>query len=138
MADVSVLKTQIRNRATFAVREASPRLRQKIQATSPVETNRMKINSQVTPQGLTARVRIATPYASFVREGTQPHVIRPRTKKMLAFFWPQAPAGMRRLPDGRVLARSVNHPGTSPNPWYDDALAEWPTMLKDALRRAPS
>lgn len=62
------------------------------------------------------------PYALFVHEGTRPHVIKPKKGKFLAFRWPGAPKNMGRLPDGRVLARVVHHPGTKPNRFLTNAL----------------
>jgi hypothetical protein len=61
-------------------------------------------------------------YALFVHEGTRPHIIRPKGHPFLAFRWAGAPATMRRLPDGRVLARVVHHPGTKPNRFLTNAL----------------
>jgi len=50
-------------------------------------------------------------YASFVEEGTDPHVIRGRNGGMLVFEW-----------QGRtVRVRSVNHPGTKPLPFMSFA-----------------
>lgn len=98
----------------------------------------MMLNTKVEARQLTASVLVGTDYASFVREGTQPHVIRPKSRKKLAFYWPAAPSEVPKLPDGRVVVGRVNHPGTDPNPWYDNALGRWPEFLRDALRRAPN
>lgn len=49
-------------------------------------------------------------YATYVVNGTRPHMIYPRAKR--ALFWPGA--------DHPV--RSVQHPGTKPNPFMSDAL----------------
>lgn len=49
-------------------------------------------------------------------EGTVPHVIRPVRAKMLAFY---------SYREGRVVFRSqVNHPGTQPNRFLTDSLAD--------------
>lgn len=50
-------------------------------------------------------------YARFVHDGTRPHVIEPRLKKAL-----RIPTG-----GGHVFAMKVNHPGTAPRPFMDDA-----------------
>lgn len=63
------------------------------------------------PFKVTGSVSADAPYAAFVHQGTQPHVIRPRTKKALRFTM-----------DGReVFAKSVNHPGTRPRPFLLNA-----------------
>lgn len=50
-------------------------------------------------------------YASFVEEGTRPHVIRGRNGGMLVFQW-----------QGRTIrVRSVNHPGTKSLPFMGQA-----------------
>lgn len=55
------------------------------------------------------------PIALLHHEGTVPHIIRPRNKPMLVFYWPAV---------GRVVAfREVNHPGTQPNRYLTDALS---------------
>lgn len=52
-------------------------------------------------------------YALLHHEGTRPHVIRPKS-----------PTGaLRFVMDGKVVfAKSVNHPGTRPNPYLSDNL----------------
>lgn len=138
MADLTQLRNQIRRRAEYAVSDASQRLRQTLQSTAPHVSNRLILNTKVTPSGLVATSEVKVPYASYVREGTRSHPIRPKRERYLAFFWPQAPERMRRLPDGRVLSKGVRHPGTTANPWYDNALMKWSDFLRDALRRAPN
>jgi len=52
------------------------------------------------------------PYAGFVSRGTPPHVIF--GNPLLVFYWAKA---------GRMMfVRSVNHPGTKPNPYLTNAL----------------
>lgn len=53
-----------------------------------------------------------TPYARFVLHGTGPHVIRPRTARVLRW---QGPAGPR-------FAQVVHHPGTRANPFPERAV----------------
>lgn len=53
-------------------------------------------------------------YAPFVEFGTKPHVIRPKTKKMLAF----------KIGGKMVFARKVNHPGTRAYNYMKDAFEE--------------
>lgn len=53
-------------------------------------------------------------YATYVNDGTRPHVIRPRNAQVLRF----------RVGGRIVFARKVDHPGTKPNPFLDRALEE--------------
>lgn len=55
-----------------------------------------------------ARTKTGAFYGMFVREGTKPHTIRPRFKKVLAWS------------GGGVdfTARVVHHPGSRPNPYH--------------------
>lgn len=49
------------------------------------------------------------PVGLYVHEGTQAHLILPRSGKRLVFFWPKA---------GRVVyLKQVHHPGNRPNRW---------------------
>lgn len=61
---------------------------------------------------ITAGVSGLTDYLGYILDGTSPHVIVPSRRKYLRFT-----AG------GQVrFARSVNHPGTQPNPFLTRAL----------------
>lgn len=54
-------------------------------------------------------IRISAPYWHFVEYGTEPHVIRPRTKK--ALWWPGA----------HHPVKMVRHPGTPAQPFIRPA-----------------
>lgn len=59
-------------------------------------------------------VAATAPHARFVHQGTEPHVIKARTKPRLIFFWKKV---------GRVVSLiQVNHPGTTPNPFLTRAM----------------
>lgn len=129
MADLRDLRNRIRVRAYFAVSDASPRLQQTLRSTSPRDTGLLISRTSVSPRGLEATAKADTPYASFVREGTRPHIIRAKPGKKLRFFWPVT---------NRVMyLPKVNHPGTKGNDWWDRGIARWPDYLRDSLRRAP-
>jgi hypothetical protein len=73
-----------------------------------------------TSQGLRFRQRPGevewydgVPQALFLEEGTKPHVIKPRTAKVL--FWPASRGGP-------VFATRVNHPGTPAYRWLEDGI----------------
>jgi hypothetical protein len=68
--------------------------------------------------GTEPTVLVGTPmsYASFVHDGTRPHLIRPRP-----------PNRFLRFPgrDGRIVfAREVHHPGYIGNPFLESAMVE--------------
>lgn len=59
----------------------------------------------------TIRTHTALNHASFLNDGTPPHVIKPRRAKALRF-----------VVDGAVrFAGKVNHPGTQATHWFDKA-----------------
>lgn len=104
----------------------------------PVDTNRLRssIGHQLITDGGALSVRVGTnvDYALFVHEGTRPHIIRPRTKKALAFVWPNAPGNIaagrpKRSKRGKsgpfVVLAYVQHPGTRARPFLVDALARF-------------
>ena len=69
-------------------------------------------------------IEVAKPYRYIfftLPPGTKPHDIYPKRKKFLAFHWAAAPENMPRLPDGRVLARHVHHPGYAGDDWVGRA-----------------
>ncbi len=84
-----------------------------------------------------AIVQATAPYAAFVELGTKAHVIRPRSKRILA--WPANAAGARLSGRARTstrrggnggmrFARVVHHPGTKAQPYLVPAA-------KTALRK---
>lgn len=60
------------------------------------------------------------PHALFVHWGTNPHVIRPKNKKMLRW-----PAGGKF-----IFARKVHHPGYKGDPWMVRAAARVPAIFE--------
>lgn len=113
-------------RAQTGYSRAGARLENRLRETGPRgETGDLVRKTRVTPRGpLRLQTLVDTPYASYMREGTRPHEIQPRRKKVLRF-----------IIDGVVIfARRVQHPGTKPNNWYDQALDEFPRMIQDELR----
>lgn len=53
-------------------------------------------------------IKASMPYASFVENGTRPHLIEPKNGRWLAWEQPQG---------DWHFARRVNHPGTQPHPF---------------------
>lgn len=79
---------------------------------APIRTGRLRGSIRVTGPGggaggWSGKVGPHTVYANIQEYGG---VIVPHGHPFLAFYWAGAPAGMRRLPDGRVLARHTTIP----------------------------
>lgn len=73
----------------------------------PIKVSGGKVTTEISAEGGAKQQ-----YAMHVHEGTKPHVIKPRRKKVLSW----------KGPEGRVFASSVNHPGTPARPWLRRAL----------------
>jgi hypothetical protein len=69
-------------------------------------------------------VQVLASYARYVAEGTRPHEIRPVNGRVLVFA---APNG------GLVFTQVVHHPGTKPNPWLQDAVAEGQSRVEEVF-----
>ena len=71
-------------------------------AEAPIKVSGSKVSTEISAEG-----NAKQQYAMAVHEGTKPHVIKPRRKKVLSW----------KGPEWRVFATAVNHPGTPPRPW---------------------
>lgn len=96
---------------------------------APVDTGELKRKTgaelkSVTRERITAQAEIDVDYAMVVTQGSRPHVIRPRNKQALSFYWPKRGA--------TVVLASVNHPGTEANPFFDRVVSEWREYLQRA------
>lgn len=69
-----------------------------------------KVNAVVV--GRHVRIESNHPATMYVIKGTRPHLIRPRTRKVLKF----------RMEGRTVFARLVHHPGTKKNDFLTKAL----------------
>jgi len=87
-----------------------------------------------------------TPQASFVNDGTPPHVITPkanpgavagskwpsfvRGEPLLVFNWPRGGMFPARF-------RWVDHPGYKGSGWWDFTIAQWHDFLQEAFDELP-
>lgn len=82
---------------------------------APVDTGFLRGQHNMSVQTLRTRVKGTVvnraKYAAAVHDGSGPHIIRARRKQALKF----------EIGGKVVLARSVRHPGTRPNPWLVNA-----------------
>lgn len=64
-------------------------------------------------------------YGEFVREGTRPHVIRPKTGNVLRF----------EIGGQIIFATKVNHPGSKANPYHKRVLAQLTPRVNQIVKR---
>lgn len=81
-------------------------LRNALVQVAPVDKGRLKASIKVEVVGGKIVITMVD-YAIYVEYGTEPHIIRPKTKKALKF----------KVNTVDVFAKQVRHPGTDPNPF---------------------
>lgn len=64
-------------------------------------------------------------YGRFVREGTRPHRIEPRIKRVLKF----------EINEQTIFSRGVNHPGNAPNPYPSRVLQQVAPQIQQVVNR---
>lgn len=79
---------------------------------------RNSIDAIIKNKALTGQVIVKRNYGIFVHEGTRPHIIVPKFKKVLA--WRPKTGGKRGK--NFVFAKLVHHPGTKANPFLAKAV----------------
>lgn len=134
------LRREIRQRGERIARAGNIALEAELRRTSPKVTRKLEKSITVRVRSVGDVIRsealAEAEHAAPVIRGARPHPITPKkVGGFLAFTWPGAPAFIRRLPDGRVLLRSVSHPGNEPNPFWDTALRRWRELLQSAANR---
>lgn len=126
MGSLDELRVAVRRSAAQRVQTATDRMTDDLKRDAPVVSGELKRRTGASFTGETLReVRaeavIDVTYAEYVTMGTRPHVIRPRTKKALSFYWPKA--------GGAVVLASVNHPGTKANEFFERIVNRWGVYL---------
>ena len=118
--DRADLRRAIRGASMSELRQVGPRVVNRAKILAPVDTGRLRaaIGPPKYSRTWTLRPRVTievnVDYASFVHDGTRPHVIRPRNARALRF-----------MVGGQVVyARVVHHPGTRARPFLDRAVRE--------------
>jgi hypothetical protein len=120
------LRAELQQRVRIAARRTATEWQRELQRTSPVDTGYMRdqtsARDQPTSTGAKVTARVDTDYAEMVSSGTRPHLILPVRAKALRFT----------IGSQVVFAARVNHPGTQPNDWWDEALRRLPAMVQRA------
>lgn len=123
-ANADGLRQRLLERYAEVGADAATQLQSALQSAAPLgetgETRRrtsVVVEAGPTPAApvVTLRADVGTEYASYVEEGTPPHVILPVNASVLRFVVPGV---------GVVFARVVNHPGTTATRWFATTLRD--------------
>jgi hypothetical protein len=125
------LHAEVRRGMDRAARFAAESAERKAREVAPVRTGNLRGSVSHRPASGSDNVArydviASAKYASFVSEGTRPHLITARRARVLHFF-----AGGRE-----VFTRQVRHPGTKPNPFWWLTLSHAADQLRAATERA--
>jgi hypothetical protein len=125
------LRREVRQSGERIARSAAISLQAQLRQTGPEVTGNLnkKTTVRVTSVGnvIVTEAVVDTDYAAPVIKGARAHVIRAKR-----------PGGFLRFPGkGGVLVfrKQVNHPGSKPNPYWQDALNRWGDLLQAAANR---
>mgnify|MGYP000132226137 CR=1 FL=1 len=99
------------------------------------------IHKKITDKGLTGEVISGADYSAAFEEGTRPHTIRVRNKKVLAGPRRGAPAGWNISPKSASMGyatygRKIQHPGTNPHPFMFPAWRAACQQLEKFIKQA--
>jgi hypothetical protein len=99
------------------------------------------IHKKITQNGLTGEVVSAADYSQAFEEGTRPHTIRVKNKKVLAGPKRGAPAGWEISPKSASMGyatygKKVQHPGTEPHPFMYPAWRFACQQLEKFIKKA--
>ena len=87
--------------------------------------------------GLTGDVISNANYSKAVEEGTKPHTITAKGKKVLAGPASKAPPGWKNISgDYAIYGKSVKHPGTQPHPFMMPAFMQAKRLFYSLLEKA--
>lgn len=119
---VAAIRKEV-TRTTYAIEKEA-----KIESPTDKGFLRNSIVSEIREQQITGKVSVKRNYGIFVHKGTKPHLILPRTRKVLA--WRPKIGGKRGK--GYVFSKLVHHPGTKANPFLMRAVKkEEPIFLNN-------
>jgi len=118
------LRRELEQQARITARRLRFEWEDQVKQTEPVDTGNMKSKTRMSDRqtvgGFEVEGLVDTDYAEYVSGGTRPHVIRPRTAKVLRFT----------IGGRTVYATKVNHPGTRPNDFWTRPLQRLPDTVQ--------
>lgn len=138
-ADVTALRDSVERWANAAAGQALDTLAQTVRDKAPYGAGENErggphlvdtLETTITSEGeqWAGEIAFTADHASFVDEGTSPHVIE--GNPLLAFEW-----------EGQtVIVHSVQHPGTQANPFFSEGVTDdtWAEALEQALDSIPA
>ena len=131
MANVWHLKSaidQIKDLSFKGLDRYAKILKQELERDAPgslkkgIRVRRRRIRQEIT---VASTHESGEPVPVWVEFGTAPHIITPKTKKVLRWF------------DGNmaIFAKKVRHPGTKPNPYFRRGITRANARAREAFRR---
>lgn len=115
------LRAVARSQAGQLVIKTTVKILNRAKILCPVDTGRLRSSLQMkitqSAGEVSGAVFTNVNYAKYVHGGTRPHKIRPVRARVLRFASPAHSSNI-------VFARSVNHPGTSAQPFLRRAIEE--------------
>jgi len=98
---------------------------------------RNKILMEISSKGLTGTVTSHAEYSQAVEEGTRPHGIKVKKKKVLAGPARNAPLGWGNISgDYAIYGKKIQHPGTKPRPFIYPAWKSACLYFEKLIRKA--
>lgn len=98
---------------------------------------RNNILIEISSKGFTGTVTSHAEYSQAFEEGTRPHGIRIKSKKVLAGPKRKAPSGWNNISgDYAIYGKKVQHPGTKPHPFMFPAWKSAYLYLEKLIRKA--
>lgn len=134
-ANADGLRQRLLERYAEVGADAAVQMQTALQAAAPLgESGETRRRTSVTVESVptatspvvSLRAEVDTEYASYVEEGTAPHIILPVNVTVLRFVVPG---------QGVVFARVVHHPGNAATHWFSTTLRD---EFRPAFERAAS
>lgn len=123
-ANIAAAGRNIPRHARTAITRLGQLILRSLQREAPVKSGRLRdsLHMDVVNGGMGAILSEGVAYGKFVREGTGPHAIYPRSKR--ALYWPGASHPVRM----------VNHPGTKANAYHERAVRDSRSDIEETAR----
>jgi len=123
----------------LAIADSTTKLHREAVRKAPVKTGflRNKILMEISTKGFTGTVTSHAEYSQAIEEGTRPHTIRTKNKKVLAGPKRKAPPGWDNISgDYAIYGKEIQHPGTKPKPFMFPAWKSACLHLEKLIRKA--
>jgi len=111
-------------------------LQNELKKAAPVDTGRLRNSIKVTISGKDQLDIFMVEYWKYIEFGTNPHVIRPKSKEALRFeSGKKQRLGTPGATPKNTFAKKVMHPGTRPFPFIRTTLfTKLPDIVRGALK----